>query len=72
MLTYVPIPFAISQVPDISKYGVKITYPSDIEMVSVGELAIFGIAKYEATIRPAQFMLIGMTHNLCKRRRLLG
>jgi hypothetical protein len=48
MLMYVPIPFAISQVPDISKYGVKITYPSDSEMVSVGELTIFGTAKYEA------------------------
>ena len=45
---YVPIPFAISQVPDISKYGVKITYPSDSEMVSVGELTIFGTAKYES------------------------
>jgi hypothetical protein len=48
MLMYVPIPFAISQAPDISKYGVKITYPSDSEMVSVGELTIFGTAKYEA------------------------
>jgi hypothetical protein len=48
MLMYVPIPFAISQVPDISKYGVKITYPSDSEMVSAGELTIFGTAKYEA------------------------
>ena len=46
---YVPIPFAISQVPDPSKYGVKITYPSDSELVSVGELTIFGIAKYEPT-----------------------
>ena len=46
---YLPIPFAISQVPDISKYGVKITYPSDSEMVSVGELTIFGTAKYEAS-----------------------
>jgi hypothetical protein len=49
VLMYVPIPFAFSQVPDISKYGVKITYPSDSEMVSVGELTIFGTAKYEAT-----------------------
>jgi hypothetical protein len=49
VLMYVPIPFAVSQVPDISKYGVKITYPSDSEMVSVGELTIFGTAKYEAT-----------------------
>jgi hypothetical protein len=50
MLMCVPIPYAISQVPDISKYGVKITYPSDSdsEMVSVGELTIFGTAKYEA------------------------
>jgi hypothetical protein len=45
---YVPIPFAISQVPDISKFGVKITYPSDSETVSFGELTIFGTAKYEA------------------------
>jgi hypothetical protein len=48
VLMYAPIPFAISQVPDISKFGVKITYPSDSEMVSVGELTIFGTAKYEA------------------------
>jgi hypothetical protein len=48
VLVYVPTPFAISQVPDISEYGVKITYPSDSEMVSVGELTIFGTAKYEA------------------------
>jgi hypothetical protein len=48
LLMYVPIPFAISQVPDLSKFGVKITYPSDSEMVSVGKLTIFGTAKYEA------------------------
>jgi hypothetical protein len=48
VLMFVPIPFAISQVPDISKYGVKITYPSDSEMVSAGELTIFGTAKYES------------------------
>ena len=47
VLMYVPIPFAVPQVPDISKFGVKITYPSDSEMVSVGELTIFGTAKYE-------------------------
>ena len=69
---YVPIPFAISQVPDISKFGVKITYPSDSEMVSAGELTIFGTAKFEAPITPVQVMLIGMTHNLCERRHLLG
>jgi hypothetical protein len=46
---FVPTPFAISQIPDTSKYGVKITYPSDGEIVSVGELTIFGTAKYEAT-----------------------
>jgi hypothetical protein len=28
---------------------VKITYPSDSEMVSVGELTIFGTAKYSTT-----------------------
>ena len=49
MLISVPMPFAISQVPDPSKFGVKITYPSDSEMVSVGELTICGTAKYEAT-----------------------
>jgi hypothetical protein len=48
MLMYLPIPFATSQVPDTSKFGVKITYPSDSEMVSVGELTIFGTAKYES------------------------
>jgi hypothetical protein len=48
VLMYLPIPFAISQAPDLSKFGVKITYPSDSEMVSVGELTIFGTAKYEA------------------------
>jgi hypothetical protein len=47
MLTY--IPFVISQVPDTSKYGIKITYPDDSEIVSVGELTIFGTAKYDAT-----------------------
>jgi len=49
MLISVPMPFAISQVPDPSNFGVKITYPSDSEMVSVGELTIFGTANYEAT-----------------------
>ena len=49
IFVFVPIPFAISQVPDTSKYGIKITYPSDGEMVSVGELTIFGTARYEAT-----------------------
>jgi hypothetical protein len=48
VLMYIPIHFAISQAPDISKYGVKITYPSDSDMVSAGELTIFGTAKYEA------------------------
>ena len=42
-------PFAISQVPDTTKYGVKITYPSDGEAVSDGELTIFGTARYDAT-----------------------
>jgi hypothetical protein len=46
---FVPTPFAVSQVQDTSKYGIKITYPSDGEMVSVGELTIFGTAKFEAT-----------------------
>ena len=49
MLMYIPIPIAISQVPDISEYRVKITYPSDGEMVSAGELTIFGTTRYEAT-----------------------
>jgi hypothetical protein len=46
---YIPTPFAISQVPDISKYGVKITYPADGQIVPVGELTIFGTATYNAT-----------------------
>ena len=42
MFIVVPTPFAISQVQDTTKYGVKITYPSDGETVSDGELTIFG------------------------------
>ena len=42
MFILAPTPFAISQVPDTTKYGVKITYPSDGETVSDGELTIFG------------------------------
>ena len=49
IFVFVSTPFAVSQVPDTSKYGIKITYPSDGEMVSVGELTIFGTAKFEAT-----------------------
>jgi hypothetical protein len=49
MFILLPTPFAISQVPDPSKYGVKIRYPSDGETVSVGELTIFGTARYDAT-----------------------
>jgi hypothetical protein len=49
MFIVVPTPFAISQVPDTTKYGVKITYPSDGEAVSDGELTIFGTARYDAT-----------------------
>ena len=49
MFILVPIPLAISQIPDTSKYGVKITYPSDGEPVSVGELTIFGTARYNTT-----------------------
>ena len=49
MFILAPTPFAISQVPDTTKYGVKITYPSDGETVSVGELTIFGSARYDAT-----------------------
>jgi hypothetical protein len=49
MFIVVPTPFAISQVPDTTKYGVKITYPNDGETVSVGELTIFGTARYDAT-----------------------
>ena len=48
MSVHIPVPFAISQVLDTSNYGVKITYPSDNEIVSVGELTIFGTAKYDA------------------------
>ena len=46
----VPTPFAISQVPDISTYKVKITYPSDSQIVPVGELTIHGTASYNASI----------------------
>ena len=49
MFIVVPTPFAISQVQDTTKYGVKITYPSDGEPVSVGELTIFGTARYDTT-----------------------
>jgi hypothetical protein len=50
MVIYVPNPFAFSQVPDISEYGVKIVYPEDGQMVPVGELTIYGISTYNATI----------------------
>ena len=49
MFILAPTPFAISQVPDTTKYGVKIRYPSDGEAVSDGELTIFGTARYDAT-----------------------
>jgi hypothetical protein len=49
MFILVSTPFAISQVPDPSKYGVKITYSSDGETVSVGEFTIFGTARYDST-----------------------
>ena len=49
MLIYVPAPLAISQVPDISKYGVKITHPDNNQMVPVGELTIYGTATYDTT-----------------------
>lgn len=49
MSMYIPTPYATSQIPDISKYGVKITYPPDGEMVPVGELTIHGTASYNAT-----------------------
>jgi hypothetical protein len=48
LLTCVPTPFAISQVPDISKYGIKITYPADGQTVPAGELTIHGTATYNA------------------------
>ncbi|MGI8832994.1 MAG: hypothetical protein ACR2IS_10210 [Nitrososphaeraceae archaeon] len=50
VVIFVPTPFAISQVPDISKYKVKITYPSDSQIVPVGELTIHGTASYNASI----------------------
>jgi hypothetical protein len=46
----IPAPFAISQIPDISKYKVKITYPEDGQKVPVGELTIHGTASYNGTI----------------------
>lgn len=48
ILIYIPT-LTISQVPDTSKYGVKIAYPSDGQKVPVGELTIFGAATYNAT-----------------------
>ena len=49
ILIHVQTPFTFSQVPDVSKYGVKITYPTNNLMVPVGELTIHGIASYNAT-----------------------
>ena len=46
----IPAPFAVSQIPDISKYKVRITFPEDGQMVPVGELTIHGTASYNATI----------------------
>jgi hypothetical protein len=48
ILIYVPT-LVISQAPDTSKYGVKISYPSDGQKVPVGELTIFGTAAYNDT-----------------------
>ncbi|CAN5421459.1 hypothetical protein BH18THE2_BH18THE2_06600 [soil metagenome] len=50
IVIFVPTPLVISQVPDTSNYGVKISYPTDDQIISVGELTIFGTAKYNATI----------------------
>lgn len=50
VVIFVPTPFAISLVPDISKYKVKITYPSDSQNVPVGELTIYGTASYNASV----------------------
>jgi hypothetical protein len=50
VLIYVLTPFAFSQVPDFSEYGVKIIYPEDGQMVPVGELTIYGTSTYNATI----------------------
>ena len=47
---FIPAPFAISQIPDISKYKVRIAFPEDGQMVPVGELTIHGTASYNATI----------------------
>jgi hypothetical protein len=49
MFIFIPTPSVISQVLNISNFGVKITYPNDGETVSVGELTIFGTARYDAT-----------------------
>jgi Bacterial Ig domain len=46
----IPAPFAISQIPDISNYKVRITFPEDGQMVPVGELTIHGTASYNGTI----------------------
>ena len=49
MFLYLPSPLTLSQVPDTTKYGVKIMYPTDGQEVPVGEHAIFGTASYNAT-----------------------
>ena len=49
MFLYFPSPLTLSQVPDTTKYGVKIMYPTDGQEVPVGEHAIFGTASYNAT-----------------------
>jgi hypothetical protein len=49
MFAYLPTSLAFSQVPDTSKYGIKITYPVGGQEIPAGEHAMFGTAFYNAT-----------------------
>jgi hypothetical protein len=49
VLICVQAPLSFSQVPDTSKYGVRIVYPMDDQRAPVGEHAIFGTASHNAT-----------------------
>jgi hypothetical protein len=49
MFLYLHTPLTFSQVPDTSKYGVKITYPVDGQEIPGGEHTIFGTSSYNAT-----------------------
>ena len=50
VVIYVPTPFAFSQVPNFSEYGVEIIYPEDGQTIPAGEFTIYGTSTYNATI----------------------